>query len=295
MSEPDVAIDPDLEVAYVSGQGRPTWPGLLAEFAARSDAVAASPEVRRDLAYGAHPRQRFDLFPAVGAARGSLVYLHAGYWQMRDRMPFRFLAPGFATQGFDVIFADYPLAPEQNVAEITAAVRALVPAVRAEAEVRHGGAVPIVATGHSAGGHLAAELALTDPAIWGLSASPVAAVVALSGVFDLEPLIATSLDRKLGLTRAAARAASPVHRAAEARVPALFVVGGGETPAFVEQSRRMAAAWGGGARADLEIVEGADHFSLLAELATADSAIAARIATFLAGVEPSGGRGGGRA
>ncbi len=285
MGEPDVAIDPDLEVAYVSGQGRPTWPGLLADFAARSEVVAASPEMRTGLAYGPHPRQRFDVVPAIGAARGSLVYLHAGYWQMRDRTPFRFLAPRFAAQGFDVILADYPLAPEATVAEITQAVRALVPAVRAEAAARYGAALPIVATGHSAGGHLAMELALTDPSVWGLDAGPIAAVVALSGVFDLEPLIATSLNRKLGLTPASARAASPVWRATGARVPALVVVGGGETPAFVAQSRRMVAAWAaGGARAELAIVDGADHFSLLAELATPGSAIAGRVAAFLAEV-----------
>ena len=114
-------IDPATEVAYVSGQGRPTWPALLADFARRSEIVAERSGIVRDLAYGPHPRQRFDVVPADGIARASLVYLHAGYWQMRDRTLFRFLGETFAALGCDAIFADYPLAPEVGVAEITEA------------------------------------------------------------------------------------------------------------------------------------------------------------------------------
>lgn len=260
-------IDPETEVAYVSGQGRPTWPALLADFARRSEAIPARPGIVLDRAYGPHPRQRFDVVPADGAARATLVYLHAGYWQMRDRTPFRFLGATFAALGCDAVFADYPLAPEVGVAEITEAVRALVPAVRAEAIERRGVALPIVAAGHSAGGHLAVELGLTDPATWGLATSPIAAVLALSGVYDLEPLVATSLDRALRLDRAAARAVSPIHRAARASMPALFAVGGGETSAFIEQNRAMADAWrAAGAPTETLVVGDADHFRLLDEL-----------------------------
>lgn len=261
------AIDPAEEVAYVTGQGRPTWPDLIAGMAARSAATAARPGVRLDLAYGPHPRQRFDLVPTEGAARATLIWLHPGYWQMRDRTPFRFLGETFAAMGCDAVFADYPLAPERGVAEITEAVRAIVPAVRAEAKTRLGHALPIVAAGHSAGGHLAVELALTDPAVWGLAASPIAAVAAVSGVYDLEPLVATSLNHKLGLTTATARAASPLHRAEGAPCPALFAVGGGETPAFLAQTRAMHVAWAmNGRDSTMEIVADADHFSVLDRL-----------------------------
>ena len=186
---------PELEVAYVSGQRRPSWPGLLERFAAVSEDLAGMPGVRLDLPYGPHPRQRFDVVPAVGRARGSLVFFHPGYWQMRDKTLFRFLGVVFAAFGFDTIFPGYPLAPEASVGEITEATRAIVAAVLDEARGRHGRALPMVAAGHSAGGHLAVELALTDPARWGLSASPIAGVLALSGVYDLAPLIRTSLDQ----------------------------------------------------------------------------------------------------
>lgn len=275
-------IDPATEVAYVSGQGRPTWPALLADFARRSEAILARPDVVLDRSYGPHPRQRFDVVPATGRARGTLVYFHAGYWQMRDRTLFRFLGETFAALGCDAVFADYPLAPEVGVAEITEAVRALVPHVRAETAERRGAALPIVAAGHSAGGHLAVELALTDPAAWGLATSPIAAVLALSGVHDLEPLVATSLDRALRLDAAAARAVSPVHRAARAGAPALFAVGGGETPAFLAQNRAMAEAWrAAGAPAEILEVSDADHFRLLDDLTDEAGPLHAAIARLL--------------
>ena len=49
-SEP--TIDAELEVAFVSGQGRPTWPELIAGFTAASEAIATRPGVLLDLPYG---------------------------------------------------------------------------------------------------------------------------------------------------------------------------------------------------------------------------------------------------
>lgn len=275
-------IDPTHEIAYVSGQGRPTWPALIADFDRRSAATAQRAGVRLDLAYGPHPRQTFDLVPATAPVCAMLVYLHPGYWQMRDKALFRFLGETFADLGCDVALANYPLAPDHDVAEITRAVRAIVPALRADARARHGRDLPIVAAGHSAGAHLAVELALTDPATWGLDATPIAAVLGLSGVYDLEPLVATTLNHKLALTPATARAASPVHRAAHAPCPALFAVGGGETPAFLAQTRAMDDAWRAGGQASREmIVDDADHFSLLDHLVEPTGALRAAIAELL--------------
>ena len=283
MSAANPAIDADLERAYLGGQGRPHWPATIARLAAASAEVLAGSGVARDLAYGPHPRQRFDLVPAVGPTRGVVLHLHPGYWQMRDRTGFACLAPVFTTRGCDAVFADYPLAPEASVAEITEAARGIVPAVAAESRRRHGRVLPIVACGHSAGGHLAIELAMTDRVARGEDCPPIAAVIALSGVFDLAPLVATSLNVKLGLDAAAARAASPIRRVGAIGAPALIAVGGGETAAFHDQSRAMAAAWAAAGHAiRLEIVGDDDHFSLLDTLRDPASALAQAVAETIA-------------
>ncbi len=53
--------------------------------------------------------------------------------------------------------------------------------------------------GHSAGGHLAAELLATDWQAHGLPADAVKGVTAISGVYDLAPLIETSINDELRL------------------------------------------------------------------------------------------------
>ncbi len=281
----DAAIDGSAEFDFVGGQVQPSWPPLIEGFARASAATAERAGVRRDVAYGPHPRQVFDVVPARGTPRAVVVHLHPGWWQMRDKNLFRFMGERFADLGCDTVLPNYPLAPDASIAEITRAVRAIVPAVRADAEARLGRVPPIVASGHSAGAHLAVELALTDPATWGLPASPIAAVLALSGVYELSRLVGTSLNRALKLDEAAARAASPVHRATHAPCPALFAVGGAETPAFVAQSRDMAAAWqAAGRSAPLIVSDGADHFTLLERFMDPADPLARAVAGLIDGV-----------
>jgi len=278
----DVAIDPALDAAYVVDQRRPHWPATIAGFEAASAAGAADPRFVGDVGFGPHPRQRFDWFPADGAARGIVAWFHPGFWQMRDRTLFRCLMPRFAALGLDVAMVGYPLCPEVTLAELTEAARAVVPALVARETAVHGRPLPIVAAGHSAGAHLAVELALTDWPARGLAPAPIAAVLALSGVYDLEPLIPTSLQAALRLDPASARAASPVHRVGSVGAPALFAVGGAETAAFLEQNHRMAAAWrAAGHEADMLVSPDDDHFSLIRRFDDPASTLVAAIRAVL--------------
>ncbi len=82
--------------------------------------------------------------------------------------------------------------------------------------------------------------------------------MALSGIYDLAPLVGTSLNRNLMLDATSAATYSPLHRLKPGCPTALFAVGADETPAFVEQSRRMCEGWQrSGNDAVLEIVPGA--------------------------------------
>ena len=246
---------------YFDGQLRPSHPALLAEFAEASARAVEQCAPELDIRYGPHPRQTFDLFRASGTRRATIAYFHGGYWQSRDKQDFRFLAPPLADDGFDVAIANYPLCPEVNVAEIAEATAAL-PARLPE---------PLILIGHSAGGQIVSELAMRGG---------VAGIMAISGVFDLEPLIETTLNAKLGLDPASARAASPIHRVASA-APAAFAVSGAETGAFQEQTRRMCEAWtGAGNEAELLTVPNADHFSILTSLAEPGGVLRAALGRF---------------
>ena len=248
---------------YLTGQRNESQPALLAQFERESALAAQRSEARLDIPYGEHPRQTFDLF-APHPRAPLLAYFHAGYWQARDKSGFRFLAPPLVAAGLNVALVNYPLCPDVSLGALTEAVRAFPTALAAYARDRRETFGPWIAAGHSAGAHLAVELALTDWASRGAPADTVAGVVALSGVYDLAPLIRTPLNDNLKLTPESARAASPVFRVNAGAIPALFAVGAEETAAFRRQNQDMALAWSrAGHPAQTLVVEGADHFSLL--------------------------------
>lgn len=254
----------NLQHEYVEGQGRPHFAGLLAGYQDASDAAAAAPDIRRDLAYGPHARQRFDHFPAAAPAQGVLLYLHAGYWQSRDKAQFRFVAPPLQRRGLHVFAVNYPLCPEVSLASLVEAVRPCVGAARRYLREQGVAPLPLAVAGHSAGGHLAAELALAGQARGAGADAQVDGVLGISGVYDPQPLLATTLNANLRLDAAAAQAADVAARVRPGRIPGLWVVGGDETAAFLAQNARMHAAWQSAQPWSRSlVVPRADHFTLL--------------------------------
>ncbi|ESR26844.1 alpha/beta hydrolase [Lutibaculum baratangense] len=259
---------------YMTGQIRPHHPALIDDFVGESARVRDELPGPRDVRYGPHPRQVFDLFPA-GEGAPLLAFFHAGYWQSRDKDQFQFVARPLVAAGLSVATVNYPLCPDVTLPELTEAVRAAVPAL-----LEAVGSPGLVAAGHSAGAHLAVELAATDWQARGFDRNPVHGVLALSGVYDLVPLLATPLNDRLRLDEAGATAASPLDRLPPGLPPAVFAVGGAETKAFLSQSVRMHEAWiEAGAESRYMIVPGADHMSLLKQFGPPDSLLTSAAVT----------------
>ena len=271
-----MSLADDFQYQYVVGQMRPDFPALLARFQQASDALAASTSnAQFDQRYGGAEREVYDFFPAQGPVRGHLVYFHAGYWQSRDKALFRWLAGAFAPQGVDVFLVNYPLCPDVALASLTDSARRATRAIA----VRVGASgQPLVVAGHSAGAHLATEMALTPGlGLRGEGGAPpnVHAIVALAGIYDLAPLTATTLNDRLRLDDPAARANSPLWRVAGGAPPALFAVGAEETAQFHEQATRMHHAWrAAGMASEVVAVPAAHHFSLLQDWASPTGTLA---------------------
>ncbi|MEA3263258.1 MAG: alpha/beta hydrolase [Pseudomonadota bacterium] len=254
---------------YIDGQLRPSQAALFEHYAAENARAVSMGAPELDLAYGPHPRQTLDLFRTAQPRRGVVAYLHAGYWQSRDKSGFRFLAPPLTADGFDAALINYPLSPELDVMAIVTAAAAALP-VLAELTDQ----APLLLVGHSAGAQIAVELAMAAQG----QASPIAGILSISGVFDLEPLLDTSVNAKLGLDPASARAASPIHRVRPGAPHTLFAVGALETQAFQGQTARMAQAWADAGNVANELtVPDADHFSILTELCREDGALKAAL------------------
>ncbi|APW39984.1 hypothetical protein RD110_24560 [Rhodoferax koreense] len=267
---------------YVEGQGRPGFATLIPRFEALS--AAAATNGRLDIRYGEAARECFDFFGA-DQPRATLVFFHAGYWQSRDKATFRFIAPAFTRHGVQVALVNYPLCPHVSIGHLVEAARRAVTAVRAHVASLGGGGLPLVAAGHSAGGHIAVELAFTRWASRQPPAPAIDAVVALSGIYDLAPLTRTTLNANLGLDAASALRHSPLWRVPLLAPPALFAVGASETPAFLSQTNAMHAAWlAAGHTSTQHVVADADHFTLLNALVDPDSSLQQAVVRLIDGL-----------
>jgi arylformamidase len=266
-----VAAGIDYEAEYNNRARVPEHPALIAGWA--RDAQAWRERQRfHTVSYGPGVRHTIDVFPSRGEG-AMVVFIHGGYWQALDGSFFSHLAAGLNAHGVSVAIPTYDLCPQVSVDDIIAqmrmAARALAPLSRR-----------LVVSGHSAGGHLAACLMATD---W-RSVDPelpqdlVKAAYAISGLFDLTPLVGTSINGALGLEEAAARRASPLFWPAPAEGSLDAVVGGDESAEYHRQSSIIVDRWSGaGIETRFAAVPGANHFTVIAPLADPDSAMTRRL------------------
>jgi arylformamidase len=266
-----VTAEIDYEAEYNNRARVPEHPALIAGWARDAQAWRES-QGFQTISYGPGARNTIDVFPSRG--EGDLVvFIHGGYWQALDGSFFSHLAAGLNAHGVSVAIPSYDLCPQVSIDDIIQqlrmAARALAPLSRR-----------LVVSGHSAGGHLAACLMATD---W-RSIDPVLpqhlvkAAYAISGLFDLGPLLKTSINNALRLDEAAAARASPVFWRPPAHGTLDAVVGGDESAEYFRQSRMIVDAWGqAGIETRFAEVPGADHFTAIAPLADPGSPMTQRL------------------
>jgi arylformamidase len=270
----------DYEAEYKATLRVPAYPEILARWRAESTALRqASREL--DQPYGAGDRERYDLLRAAPSPAGDpppdgaplVVFIHGGYWQRGEREEHAFVARALNAAGIDVAVPSYSLCPAVSVMQIVDELRRCVIALWARTRQR-----PVV-IGHSAGGHLTAALLATD---WrrqpGAPPDLVRAGCAISGVFELAPLLSTSLNRAARLDPTSAAAASPLFWPPPSGRTLIAAVGSEESDEFRRQSRAIAETWGrAGAHTEYLSVTGTHHFSVVEELTRPDSVLFGRV------------------
>jgi arylformamidase len=262
----------DMQAEYDNRAKVPEFQDILDGW--RRDAAAfrsSHPVAELDVPYGPGARQALDVFwPDASRAAPIALFVHGGYWAMLDRSVFSHLAAGLLAHGVAVALPSYDLCPQVSLQTLVGQVRASA----AFLARRHGRA--LLATGHSAGGHLAAMLLATDWPAHGLPRGTVRAALPISGLFDLLPLLQTTVNGPLGLDEATAHRLSPIHMPSPG-LPIHAVVGSTEGLEYTRQSRAIAEAWGG----TWEAAEGANHFTVVMPLADPDSALARKALAML--------------
>jgi arylformamidase len=261
----------DYEVEYNNRARVPENPALMAGWA-RDAASYREQHAPRGIAYGPGARNTIDVF--TGDNGGPIVvFIHGGYWQALDGSSSSHCARGLNAHGIDVAIPSYDLCPHVTVDVIIQQMRA---AARELARLGR----PLVISGHSAGGHLAACMLATDWPAYDASLPKdlVIAAYAISGLFDLVPLVETSINKALRLDETAAKALSPLFWKPPGSGSLDAVVGGNESAEYFRQSRTMVEQWGAaGVTTRFGVVSDANHFTAIAPLADPGSAMVQRL------------------
>ena len=247
----------------------------VAERVARTEQFRKRHQGRLDVPYGTGARQHLDVFSVGTPGAPTLVFIHGGYWQQNDKGPFGFIGEGVLPAGFNYVNVEYTLAPAARMDAIVAEVRAAVAWVIDHAKELGGDPARVFVSGHSAGGHLTA-MAMAD--------SRVAGGIAISGLFDLEPIRLNYLNEKLRLDAAEAERNSPLLHLPARSAPLVVTVGLRELPELVRQSEDYATAWKArGLPGRYLPLAGHDHFSILDELARPDGKLVEALKTLARG------------
>jgi arylformamidase len=224
----------------------PEHPQILARWAEQGASARRLRACLLDLPYGDTSAERLDLFPTRRDDAPLFVFIHGGYWRALDKSDFSWIAAPYLAEGVAVALLNYGLAPRTPLEDmVRQTVKALAWLYRNGDRM---GFDPdrIVVGGHSAGGHLSAMMlaAHFDAVAPDLPRTLVKGAVALSGLFDLEPLVHAPFvngDLKLDVERA--RALSPALMQPATAAPLVTMAGARESSEFRRQTRLIARRW----------------------------------------------------
>ena len=232
-------------------------PEMVAGWEQRSGEMCKRFSNHLDLRYGPRERNRID-FLGAGEHAPTLLFIHGGYWQARAKEVFTVVAEGPMAHGINVALIGYTLAPDATLDEIVAEIHAGIDYLTGQLPALGAADDGIVVSGWSAGGHLT-SMALSHPKVRG--------GMAISGIYDLEPIRHSYLDEKLKLDEAMSRRNSPMMQPGGPLKPLSLVVGSAELPLLRKQTADFA---GHRARYGLPVtyeeIPGADHFTIMHEM-----------------------------
>ncbi len=237
-----------------------------------------------NVVYGQHEGEKLDIFSPASTDAPVHIYIHGGYWQRTDKSDYSYLAGALTDRGVCVVVPNYTLCPTGSVGGTIEEVRHALAWTWANIALYGGDPARIHVSGHSAGGHLAVMMALTNwpDLVSSLPVDLVKSALPISGVFDLEPLIHTPINQPLGLDIESAHSLSPIFMHTNNPVPVAFAVGGDESDEFHRQSVSMAARWRdiGGGVTHVEC-PGRHHFNVIDDLNDTSSALFRQATSFL--------------
>ena len=218
---------------------------------------------KTNLIYGSYPRNTLDFFSPNGNSLGFILYIHGGYWQRGDKSVYSFIAKPFVERGYSVAVMNYQMCPDVKLTEIVPQAREAIKWLWNNSSNLKISRDNFNVLGHSAGGHITTEMLFTN---WNqedqsLPKNLLHTGVAVSGIYDFEPILYCSENDGLRMDLKEAKAASTIHKKPSIDIPHILSYGLNEPPDMHRQSLDYAKTFASNF-SSLEIIEinNADHF-----------------------------------
>ena len=234
----------------------PRWQKLSTNFRAKT-------ANKLDVVYGSYPRNKLDLFYPDSSPKGFILYIHGGYWQRGDKSVYNFIAEPFVKRGHSVAVMNYQMCPDVKLIEIAPQVRTAILYLWRNADCLGIPKNNFNLLGHSAGAHLAAEMLFTN---WreldhNLPTDLINAAVAISGIYDFEPILFCTENKGMRIDEEEAKAASTIYRQPTLNIPNIIAFGSNEPPELQRQSIYFAKVLSTDSKnTELIKINNADHF-----------------------------------
>jgi arylformamidase len=247
----------------------------LQDFEHTSEKVRREAPALLDVPYGTHPRERLDVFPSASADAPVLLFFHGGYWRASNKERYSYIAQGVVPLGLTLVVVEYALLPGVTMSQLLDQCKRAVAFVHRRGSKWGCDPMRMYLSGHSAGGHIVADLMATAwQQDFAMPAEAIRGGLALSGLFDLEPIQHSYLNETLQLSSEDVRQHSPVRLPPTVAAPLHLSVGSDEGAEFVRQASVMRAQWESrNAQIDLTVHPGHNHYSLVASLGDSSSAV----------------------
>jgi arylformamidase len=253
-------------------------------YAARSEAARQELNSALDVPFGATPDETFDVFPSSRTDSPILIFIHGGYWRALGSKDFSFVAQGLVPHDVTVVVTNYSLCPRVSMDVITAQSQAAVREVSRSAASFNGNPSRLFVAGHSAGAQQVGMLLSMDRRDGGREPLPLSGGIAISGVFDVRPLLRSWLQPTLRLTDDLAVEQSPVLQIPAQAAPLLLSVGGAESAAFHAQTDNYYRTWmAAGHRVEQFAQPQANHFETVCGLGDPGSPLVRAVRQFMHG------------
>jgi arylformamidase len=237
-----------------------------------SAATRSTVKALLDKPFGSGDLEKLDIFPA-GQGAPIYVFIHGGYWYSLDKSHYSYVAEGMLPHGVTTVVNNFELAPNARMDVIVEQNRRALAWLWRNATSFGGDRDKIYICGHSAGGHLGLMLLATEWSSFelGLPQDLVKGVCSIGGIFDLEPIRLSYLNKKLRMDVAEALRNSPLQQTYRTHAPLSLIVAADESDEFQRQSRAMQNFWRAlGYPVDFVVPPGLDHFDVVNDLASPD-------------------------